>query len=93
LSKTKKAYHFVEYQEQLGGFTGGGEPIHSAVVEDRQPIHELRFKALMEQQEARNEEVLVDIVTTLYQTLKDDNSDSLTRNMLHGSYQSRTFYK
>jgi hypothetical protein len=93
LSKTKKAYHYVEYIEQQGWFNGGGEPIHSAIIEDREPIHELRYNALVTKQEARSEDVLTNPIALIHQAIHGDSESTLSIHMFFGEYSERSFYK
>lgn len=94
MKKTKKSYHFVEFIEQDGSLIGGGEPIHSAIVEDRTPINQLRLDALANQQESRLEQRLtaVEQVKTLDALFQGDDNE-LSEEMLQATYEYRPFYK
>lgn len=91
MNKTKKEYHYVEFIEQPGCMIGGGEPIHSAVVEDRTPIQELRFEALnalyTDRPNKANE------AKAVHSLIQDEEVPTLTSNLVLTSYQANEFYK
>ena len=87
MKKTKKDYHYVEYMGNL--LDGGGSPIHSAYEQDTLPIDQIRQEAL----DALAGEVNTEAVTKAYTELQEQLGEEKINNMLHTTYNPRSFYE
>ena len=96
MKKSKKQYHFVEFMTgKNGGIDGGGQPIQPAIVQDNVNIYELRANALQELDKAMEtrQAHLNEEVKSLYSTLLEEPGSPAAIDMLHASFNKRTFYE
>ena len=96
MKKSKKQYHFVEFMACTGGcINGGGQPIHSAYVQDRVDIREERAKTLYEIDEGKEtrKSHLNPVITKIYEEFLGEPGSHLAHDMLHTHYKKRDFYK
>jgi len=96
LKRSKKQYHFVEFMACTGGcIYGGGQPIHSAKVQDEVPIRALRIESLYkidEGKETRKSHLNPDIMKIYDEWLEEPGSHK-AHKLLHTTYSPKKFYK
>jgi len=96
LRKTKKQYHFVEFESCKEGCTnGGGQPIHPAIIQDTVDISGIRKDALdnIEESKADLDDNLISLVKPIYTDFLGQPGSKEAIDMLHTTYQERSFYK
>ena len=96
MKKYKKQYHFVEFMGCVGGcINGGGQPIHSAKIQETVDISALRTQTLYDidskkkHREARTNKLLM----RMYKDWLGEPNSELAHNLLHTDYKPRKFYK
>ena len=96
MKRSKKQYHFVEFMACTGGcIYGGGQPIHSAKVQDEVPIRALRIESLYkidEGKETRKSHLNPDIMKIYDEWLEEPGSHK-AHKLLHTTYSPKKFYK
>lgn len=95
MKRSKKQYHFVEFMACTGGcINGGGQPIHSAKVQDEVNIRELRAKTLyeMDTEKDKRKSHLNPIVSKIYNEWLEEPGSHKAHKLLHTKYKQRKFY-
>ncbi len=95
MKKSKKQYHFVEFMACTGGcINGGGQPIHSAKIQDSIDIRAVRAKTLYEidEQKEQRKSHLNPIITKIYDEFLEKPGSEKAHQLLHTHYHKRDFY-
>lgn len=96
MKKTKKEYHFVEFIDGTKGcLSSGGQPIHSATVQDNVPIQEMRFESLQQlvQEKGDATSPLQSKAMAIYSNFLQEPGSKLAQKVLHTTYKSEDFYE
>jgi len=96
MRKTKKQYHFVEFMGCIGGcINGGGQPIHSAKIQDTVDIKAERANSLYEidANSPKRKSHLNQVVMDLYTEWLGEPNSHKAHELLHTHYKKREFYK
>jgi iron-only hydrogenase group A len=95
LKTTDKQYHFVEFMGCTGGcINGGGQPIVSAINQEKYDVRSLRAKVLYNidaKAEFRKSHESKAVKTVYEEFLGKPNSHK-SHDLLHTSYKKRSFY-
>lgn len=96
MKKSKKQYHFVEFMACVGGcVNGGGQPIHTAKIQDNVDILAERAKTLyeMDAQKETRKSHLNPVVMGLYEEWLEKPGSHRAHELLHTKYQPRKYYQ
>ncbi len=96
MKKSKKQYHFVEFMACTSGcIDGGGQPIHTAKVQDSVPVHQMRtdsLNAIDAATQHRESNLNPDIMNIYNEFFEEPGSDK-AKKLLHTHFKPREFYK
>ncbi|MBU1020313.1 MAG: [FeFe] hydrogenase, group A [Firmicutes bacterium] len=96
MKKSKKQYHFVEFMACTGGcINGGGQPIHSAKIQDNVNIREERTKTIyeMDKDKPLRKSHNNPVITKLYSEWIGEPGSHIAHDLLHTHYGKRNYYK
>ncbi|MCF7926514.1 MAG: (2Fe-2S)-binding protein [Candidatus Izimaplasma sp.] len=91
LESKQKQYHFVEFNSSLGGWiNSGGNPIHTAKLQDDVDIHKFRLNNLNGLYTSKNYTNLDEI---LYKEFLDSVGSKKAKKVLHTKFEKQESYK
>lgn len=96
MKKSKKQYHFVEFMACTGGcIYGGGQPIHTAKVQDNVPIRQMRMDSLyaIDAAKEHRKSHFNPNIMNIYKEFLEEPGSKKAHKFLHTNYKTREFYK
>ena len=95
LKTTDKQYHFVEFMGCTGGcINGGGQPIVSAINQEKYDVRKLRSKVLynIDQNTEFRKSHENPAVNAIYKDFLEKPNSHKAHELLHTHYNKRSFY-
>jgi len=96
MKNTSKQYHFVEFMGCTGGcINGGGQPIVSAINQEKYDVRSLRSKVLYDIDKATvfRKSHESPAIKEVYKEFLTEPNSHLAHELLHTKYHKRTFYE
>ncbi len=96
MKNSKKEYHFIEFMGCIGGcINGGGQPIHSAKIQDTVDISLLRSQSVyaIDEHKKHRESHTNKIILQMYKDWLVEPGSDFAHKLIHTKYKPRKFYK